>query len=620
MPLFFVVNKNIVKHMEKGQLRRLLFFSIISAACVPLFLAFFFTFRSEISLFREEKLDSLKDYNLTISKEIDSFFRNNSILLNNFLNIHTLYTHKGLNTNNKDINTFVEESSEIASMSFFDSSANEYVYFGPVPKFKYKQEIKNAIKTGALTVGSLGIVKGKGLSVSIAFKNSFLTATQFIGAQIPLSNLSNYLLEGKEENKVLIFNKNGFLIYSSEEGINQEGISTTFRKEMEALAQKAEEGTVISVEMEGQLGVLSVNNLSGWLIYTHFPLNEIEGGLFGIYKKFYREIIIICCVVLLFAVVVSMYISSIMVEPLRTMTFAFEKMEQGKANEVPDLPYPNNEIGSLSMAFAKMIDSLKIRFEELEQEREDLAELNQSLQIRVGSRTKELRTALNELIKKERLAAIGQMASVVSHEIKNPLAVIKNAVYLLKARLGANMDVKMAKNFKVIDEEITQANGIIEEILGYARTRDQILTTIDLSLYAREILSSYPVPENIQLTTYFYTDDIPVTIDTEEMKQALRNVIANSIEVMPEGGMLVVKTKLLKDGKASLSITDSGPGIPADLQEKIFTPFFTTKARGTGLGLAVVKKVCTRNNVEFKLRSEEGKGTKMIFIFSLAGK
>lgn len=606
--------------MDKKQLRRLIFFSIISASCLPLMLAFFFTFRTESSLFREEKLNSLKEYNLIISKEIDSFFNNNAAILTNFLNINTLYNNNGARINETYLANFIDKSSDIASIAFFDSKANEYAYFGPSPKFKYKQEIKNTIKTGLLTVGSLGVVKDKGLSVSFAFKNSFLADTKFVAAQIPLSNLANYLLKEKAKNKVLIFNKNGFLIYSSEYGINTEGTASKFRKEMETLAPKAETDSIISIEMENELGVLSVNNLSGWLIYTHFPINEIEGGLLGVYKKFYKEIIIICCIVLLFAMFISIYVASIMVEPLRTMTEAFQKIEQGKANEVPDLPFPNNEIGSLSLAFAKMVDSIKIRFEELEQEREDLAGLNQSLQIRVGSRTKELRTALNELIKKERLAAIGQMASVVSHEIKNPLAVIKNAVYLLKARLGKSTDVKMAKNFQVIDEEITQANSIIEEILGYARTRDQILNTIDLSLYVREILSSYPMPENIQLTTYFYTDDLPVTIDMEEMKQGLRNIIANAIEVMPNGGMLVVKTKLMKENKASLSITDSGPGIPEELQEKIFTPFFTTKARGTGLGLAVVKKVCARNNVEFKLRSEVGKGTKMTFVFPLAVK
>ena len=606
--------------MGKRQLRRLIFGSIILASFLPLMLAFFFTFRTESSLFREEKLNSLKEYNLIINKEIDSFFLNNASILSNFLNVNTLYSGNGANINQTYVVDFIEKSADIASLAFFDSKAVEYAYFGPMPKFKYKQEIKNAIKTGMLTVGSLGVVKEKGLSVSFAFKSSFLTETKFVAAQIPLSNLSKYLLEGKEGNKVLIFNKNGFLIYSTEGGINKEGTSVNFRKEMETLAPKAENDAIISVEMDEEIGVLSVNNLSGWLVYTHFPLQEIEGGLLGIYKKFYKEIIIICCIVLLFAMFISIYVSGLMVEPLRTMTVAFQKLEQGKVNEIPDLPYQNNEIGGLSLAFAKMVDTIKIRFDELEQEREDLAGLNQSLQIRVGSRTKELRTALNELIKKERLAAIGQMASVVSHEIKNPLAVIKNAVYLLKARLGKNTDVKMAKNFQVIDDESTQANSIIEEILGYARTREQILTTIDLSLYAREILSSYPIPQNIQLTTYFYTEDLPVTIDLEEMKQALRNIIANAIEVMPDGGMLVVKTKLLKDGKASLSVTDSGPGIPQDLQEKIFTPFFTTKARGTGLGLAVVKKVCARNNVDFKLRSEVGKGTKMTFIFPLAAK
>ena len=603
--------------MKKGQLKRLIFFSCILVALLPLSLAFFFTYHYESALLKSEKLGVLKTLNLTTGKEIDSFFQNSTLLLNNFLNIHTLHNRHEINTKNEYISNFIEESTEFASLAFFDSNAHEYAYFGPKPKFKYKQEIESTLKTGALTVGNLGVVKGKGLSVSIAFKNSFLDKTNFVASQIPLSNLNNYLLAGQGDNDVLIFTKKGLLIYSSKDGVN-EGTIAGYRKEMEILAPKAEEGALISVEMDGQLGVLSVNNLSGWLIYTYFPLNKVEGNLFDIYSKFSKEIILIVIITLIFALLISFYISSIMVEPLNIMANAFNKMEEGKADEVQDLPFPNNEIGALSLAFAKMIDSLKIRFEELEQEREDLAGLNQSLQIRVGSRTKELRTALNELIKKERLAAIGQMASVVSHEIKNPLAVIKNAVYLLKARLGNNIDVKMSKNFKVIEEEINQANGIIEEILGYARTREQILTTIDLSLYAREILSSYPMPKNVQLTTYFYTDDLPVTIDSEEMKQALRNVIANAIEVMQKGGMLVVKTKLLKDGRASLSITDSGPGIPAGLQEKIFTPFFTTKARGTGLGLAVVKKVCVRNKVDFKLKSEEGKGTKITFIFSIA--
>ncbi len=605
--------------MREGKLRRLIFFSMTAAAVLPLFMAFLFTFHTERSLIKDERFDVLKNLNFSINKEIDSFFNNNAQLLNNFLNVHAFHDRNDISLTHKDITDFIKEGSEFSSLAFFDSTAKEYAYFGPTPKFKYNQEIKNTLQTGDLTVGSLGVIKGKGLNVAIALKNSFLGKTHFVAAQIPLNNLSNYLSDSRENNEILIFTKKGFLIYSSQKGIN-DGNFPEFRKEMETLAPKAEEGNFVSVEIDEDLGVLSVNDLSGWLVYTYSPSNITESSWLGIFKRFYKEIFIIIAIVLFIALFMSVYVSSIMVTPLTTMTKAFRKIEQGQTEKVPDLPFPDNEIGTLSLAFAKMLDSLKIRFEELEQEREDLAGLNQSLEIRVGSRTKELRTALNELIKKERLAAIGQMASIVSHEIKNPLAVIKNAVYLIKARLGNDVDVKIAKNFKVVDDEITQANSIIEEILGYARTREQILTTIDLSLYTREILSSYPIPANIQLTTYFYTEDLPVTIDTEEMKQALRNVIANAIEVMPDGGMLVVKTKKLKDNLASLSITDSGPGIPEHLQEQIFTPFFTTKARGTGLGLAVVKKVCARNKVEFKLKSEEGKGTKMKFIFKLAAK
>ena len=603
--------------MRKGQLRRLIFFSLIITALLPLAMSFFFTHRAESELLKEEELNLLKNFNIVISKGVDSYFQNNSVLLNNFLIIHTFHDKNEINPTHKDISDFIKGSSEFVSLAFFDSSADEYAYFGPNPKFKFNQEIKNTIQTGALTVGNLGVVKGKGLSAAIAIKHSFLNKTYFVGAQIPLSNLNNYLPAGR--GNVLIFTRNGLLIYSSASGIN-EGNSNSYKKEMSILAPKAEEGALVSVEMGDDIGVLSVNDLSGWLIYTYDSANKIEGGLLSLYKRFYKEILIILAIVLLFALFMSIYVSSIMITPIDTMTKAFKKIEQGKEDQIPDLPFPDNEIGALSLAFAKMIDSLKIRFDELRQEREDLEGLNQSLQIRVGSRTKELKTALNELIKKERLAAIGQMASIVSHEIKNPLAVIKNAVYLVKARLGSDTDVKIAKNFKVIDDEINQANSIIEEILGYARTREQILTTIDLSLYAREILSSYPIPQNIQLTTYFYTEDLPVTIDTEEMKQALRNIVANAIEVMPDGGMLVVKTKRVQEGYASLSVTDSGPGIPEELQEQIFTPFFTTKARGTGLGLAVVKKVCARNKVEFKLKSEVGKGTKMTFVFKLVAK
>ena len=136
-----------------------------------------------------------------------------------------------------------------------------------------------------------------------------------------------------------------------------------------------------------------------------------------------------------------------------------------------------------------------------------------------------------------------------------------------------------------------------------------------MNLYTKELLSSYPIPSNIKVETSLHEEPLYVKIDVEEMKQAIRNIMGNAFEVMPEGGSFVVKTKL-ENGKAVLSFRDSGPGIPAEIQNKIFTPFFTTKARGTGLGLAVVKKVASRNKAEIVLNSQVGKGTKITLLFN----
>jgi signal transduction histidine kinase len=135
-----------------------------------------------------------------------------------------------------------------------------------------------------------------------------------------------------------------------------------------------------------------------------------------------------------------------------------------------------------------------------------------------------------------------------------------------------------------------------------------------LNLYVREILASHPVPQNIKVVEEYSPQRPRVHIDIEEVKQALRNIIANSVEVMPEGGQLTIKTTI-EGGSALVCVRDTGPGIPADIREKIFNPFFTTKARGTGLGLAVVKKVAARNGADIILQSETGKGTKISIVF-----
>ncbi|MCK5357018.1 MAG: hypothetical protein KAJ48_01370, partial [Elusimicrobiales bacterium] len=252
---------------------------------------------------------------------------------------------------------------------------------------------------------------------------------------------------------------------------------------------------------------------------------------------------------------------------------------------------------------------------------DELHRLNRSLENRVEARTRELKSAQDELIKKERLAAIGQMASVVGHEIRNPLAVINNSTYFIKTKLSHAGDVepKISKHLSIIESEIKQANGIINEILGFARTKDLNPRVQPLHSYLEDLIMSFPFPKHIEFVKEFTTENPIVNVDTDELTQAIRNLMNNGIEVMPEKGTLTMRT-VIEDNFVRIDIQDEGSGIPKDVLEKIFAPFFTTKARGTGLGLAVVKKVIDRHNGKVDAWSEVGKGTCFKLFLPLSAK
>lgn len=610
--------------MKKGHLTYTVFFTIMAASLLPLFVFGFYITSVNKSLLKNEFNEKLKYYNARLSNDVSVFIAKNQVLADTFLTVHAMHDSTAITPAHQDINEFLNSSKGITSMAFLDSSGFEIASFGPRPKMDYSDNlpliITTSIENRQLFIGT---IKKNPIRKTLALTLAFPAKEGVVGlekgalvAEFNMKPLETDLNEDLQDNYLaLIFTKSGFLIYSSDKGLSTT-LTNPYKDKISALAAQAKDGESVKINDRKYTGILTVNPVTGWIIYTEQPSSMIEGVIWTSAKSSFKSILAVFGAIFLFALFSSFYIAGLIIRPIKSMTQAVKMVEEGKINELPSMSIPDNELGVLVIAFGRMLDSIKLKFESLAQDQHDLEELNQSLEIRVGSRTKELRTALNELIKKERLAAIGQMASIVSHEIKNPLAVMANSIYLIKARMGENADPRVLKNISVIEQEIKQANGIIEEILGYARSREQIFTVIDLSLYMREILSSFPMPQNVQVSCEFYPQPLPVRIDTEEMKQALRNVINNSIEVMPEGGQLIIKTKFEHE-QALLSIRDTGPGIPKDIQEKIFAPFFTTKARGTGLGLAVVKKVAARNNAEILLQSEEGKGTQTTMIFNL---
>lgn len=349
--------------------------------------------------------------------------------------------------------------------------------------------------------------------------------------------------------------------------------------------------------------------ISGWRVYVDQPADVTVQLLKESTFHSLWDVTVIVLMMLLFVGVVSYWVIKPITRPLeRLRRAAVKQRENGDYVVRPeDLDIPNNEIGELAQAFVDMSSALHTRRQELIGAQTELAQMNQALEKRVEERTHELKAATRELVKSERLAAIGQMASIISHEIRNPLAVISNATRLIKM-LVRTPDAKLLKQFGIIEAEIKQANSIISEVLGYARTRDLILSTIDLNSYLREILLSYPFIPGITLKDELDPESVRIKVDAEEIKQAIRNIVSNAVEAMNGGGTLTVGTKVGRR-VVCIYIADTGPGISEEVRHKMFAPFFTTKARGTGLGLAVVGKAIGRHKGKLFIQSEAGKGT-----------
>ncbi|MDE2040188.1 MAG: HAMP domain-containing protein [Elusimicrobia bacterium] len=357
------------------------------------------------------------------------------------------------------------------------------------------------------------------------------------------------------------------------------------------------------------LGAYSDVRDLNWVVYVQQPIDIANKTA----AEMTRQTLTVLGWVVLCILLLSLAVANHITQPVRLLRELADRTGRGQfEGDLSDIPSPtNDEIGDLQQTFLTMRDSLKEKTGELIHAKQELERFTKFLEKRVDARTRELKAAQDELIKKERLAAIGQMASVVGHEIRNPLAVINNSIYFIKTKLGqaSAPDPKVAKHIKIIESEILQANGIINEILTYSRQRDLKPERVLVNNWLEELLSVYPFPPHIAVEKRFDPANPAIEIDTAEMQQAVRNLIGNGIEVMPQKGTIHVRTARQADGNVLIEIGDTGPGIPPEVLDKIFAPFFTTKARGTGLGLAVVRKVMDRHRGRVDVESAAARGT-----------
>ena len=234
-------------------------------------------------------------------------------------------------------------------------------------------------------------------------------------------------------------------------------------------------------------------------------------------------------------------------------------------------------------------------------------EYSERLELMVEERTDELKKTQEQLLRKEKLAVIGQLAASVAHEIRNPLGVISNSIYFLKMTLS-DADEKTKEYLEMISEEIWKSNKIVSELLDLSRVKALNKEKIKFDSLISRILNTNPAPENINFKSHINSNLPLIFVDPDKITQVLLNLLTNSYQAMPDGGDLIINAQLEKN-ELQLSVTDTGKGISKENLEKIFEPLFTTRARGIGLGLAVCKNLIEIHNGNLEVESTEGKGS-----------
>jgi PAS domain S-box-containing protein len=268
-----------------------------------------------------------------------------------------------------------------------------------------------------------------------------------------------------------------------------------------------------------------------------------------------------------------------------------------------------NIIGVLNVG-EDISERLKVE-EEIKKHQEHLEEL-------VIERTKQLEETQAELVIKERLAVLGQLVAVVSHEIRNPLGTIASSIFTIKERTK-DADIDLHLPVERIKRSISRCDGIIEELLYYTRKRDIELKSEHIDKWIDDILLESEIPPGIQLIRKSGCD-FKIEMDSEKIRRCLVNLIDNAVQAIDEKNRNLAPPDMAKaaitvettvsDGKLEISVEDTGSGISEENLKIIFEPLYSTKNFGVGLGLSIIKQIIEQHGGGIKLESQIGVGTK----------
>jgi len=281
-----------------------------------------------------------------------------------------------------------------------------------------------------------------------------------------------------------------------------------------------------------------------------------------------------------------------------------EKVDRKRANHLRQVLADQVIEKATQLAILNERKKMQVELEEYARHLEDL----------VRERTEKIKAA-------ERFVAIGETAGMVGHDIRNPLQAITSDVYLAKNELASMPESDEKKNalesLTEIEANTEYINKIVADLQDYARIPMPQYTKVNVEKLFQEVLSSVTIPKEVAIS-YSLAKDFPVlTLDATYLKRIMTNLISNAIQAMPKEGKLAIDA-FCKNGSVVISVADTGVGISDEDRDKIFTPLFTTKSKGQGFGLPVIKRLTESMGGTVTFDSEKGKGAKFTIKFPIS--
>ncbi|GEM_PF-3347186 len=418
------------------------------------------------------------------------------------------------------------------------------------------------------------------------------------GDAITAKNTLSYL---KEEPQILfaaLYDKNGVLFASYSQ----------IEKEPFPSPELIKVGHIIAdqyVEIFRPI-ILKGEKIGSIYLYSHLKNLQIQRD------KYLVFVALVMFVALLFSFFFSIRVQRVISDPILSLTSTAKLVATKSDYAIRVHRDSKDELGTLFESFNDMLSQIQKGNLELRQYRDNLEQL-------IEERTEKLKTTQKELVQKERLALLGELSAKVAHELRNPLGTIRNVIFSLSCSTPKN-DESAHNLLEMVERNIVRCNGIIEELLDFARPHSPKKEWVQMDKHLNEILNEQKLDNDFSIQKNF-NSGVSVLIYKERFRRAIINILENSLQALSEKKAkgnkkkettielnLNIKT-ILNSNTLEIFFIDTGLGIPEEEFKNIFTPLYSTKSFGVGLGLPIVKEIMNQHQGGVEILSKENEGS-----------